>query len=57
MNEENFESQYQKYEQDFIQKARQEFDVQASTNKVQYLRGVYRYLLLNRLLARKQHTV
>ncbi len=24
---------------------------------MQYLRGVYRYLLLNRLLARKEHTV
>lgn len=57
MNWENFESQYQKYEQDFMQKAREGFDTQPSNNKVQFLRGVYRYLLLNRLLARKEHTV
>jgi len=57
MNWDNFESHYQKYEQEFIQKAREEFEQQTSNNKVQFLRGVYRYLLLNRILARKEHTV
>jgi hypothetical protein len=40
-----------------MQKALEEFDQQSSNNKVQYLRGLYRYLLLNRLLARKKHTI
>ena len=57
MKQEDFESQYQQYEQAFMQKARERFLVQPSTNKVQFLRGVYRYLLLNRLFARKKHTV
>lgn len=57
MNWDNFESGYQKYEQEFIQKAREEFEQQTSNNKVQFLRGVYRYLLLNRILARKGHTI
>jgi hypothetical protein len=57
MNWDNFESGYKKYEQTFIWKAREDFDKQPFNNKVQYLRGVYRYLLLNRLLARKEHTV
>jgi len=53
----NFEAQYQLYEQSFMREARLEFDKQPANNKVQYLRGVFRYLLLNRILARKGHTV
>lgn len=57
MNWNSFESGYQKYEQAFIQRSHEEFEKQPSNNKVQYLRGVYRYLLLNRLLARHSHTL
>lgn len=57
MKSQDFESHYQLYEQSFMREARVEFEKQPANNKVQYLRGVFRYLLLNRLLARKGHTI
>ena len=38
MSQKEFESQYQNYEQAFIQHAYEEFEKQPQNNKVQYLR-------------------
>lgn len=52
-----FQQAYKTYEDAFLQQACVDFDTQPSVNRVQFLRGVFRYLLINRLLATHGHTL
>lgn len=57
MKHKDFESGYRAYEREFMQNACTDFESQSSNNRVQYLKKVYRHLILSRLFARKEHTV